>query len=45
MMEFMNKEHKVNEIFEAVRAVSEERKFLEAYELILKLNVDPTKGD
>ena len=46
MIEFMNKEYKVDEVFEAVRAVSEERKScLEAYELILKLNVDPTRGD
>ena len=45
MIEFMNKEHSEEEIFSAVRAVSKETPFLEAYELILKLNVDPTKGD
>ena len=45
MIEFMNKEHSEEEIFSAARAVSKETPFLEAYELILKLNVDPTKGD
>lgn len=38
----VNKEYKVNDIFGVVKQTSKERKFSESLELILQLNVDPT---
>jgi len=38
----INKEYSVKEIFSAVKSSSKERKFPESLELILQLNVDPT---
>jgi large subunit ribosomal protein L1 len=45
IMEVNQKEFNSNEIIEKVIEVSKERKFNESFELILKLNVDPTQGD
>ena len=45
MMDRLDKEYKVNEVFKAAREASKERKFLESFEVIIKLNVDPTQGD
>lgn len=45
---FINTKHQefeAAEIFEKVRELSKERKFEESFELIVKLNVDPTQGD
>ena len=39
------KEYEAAEIFQAVRSISKERKFKESFEVIVKLNVDPTQGD
>ena len=33
------------EVFKVAREISKERKFKESFEVILKLNVDPTQGD
>ena len=46
-MSFINKnqEFASNEIFSKIDEISKERKFKESIEVILKLNVDPTKGD
>ena len=40
-----HQEFEAAEIFSKVRDVSRERKFEESFELIVKLNVDPTQGD
>lgn len=45
MMDSVNKEFTVQEIFPKLKQISRERKFSESLELILKLNVDPTQGD
>ncbi len=39
------KEYEAAEIFQAARTISKERKFKESFEVIVKLNVDPTQGD
>ena len=43
----LNMEHAygADEIFEAAKGISKERKFTESFEVIVKLNVDPTQGD
>jgi ribosomal protein L1 len=45
--EIMNsaKEYQPEEIFKKIKEYSKERKFVETIEAIVKLNVDPTKGD
>ena len=45
MIDNINREYSVKEIFSAVKSSSKERKFPESLELILQLNVDPTQGD
>jgi ribosomal protein L1 len=42
MIDSINKEYSIKEIFSAVKQTSKERKFPESLELILQLNVDPT---
>lgn len=44
---FSNKDKKFDaaEIFDRAKEMSKERKFEESFEVILKLNVDPTQGD
>jgi len=39
------KTYEAAEIFKAAREISKERKFTETFEVIVKLNVDPTQGD
>ena len=39
------KEYDAAEIFSVAREISKERKFKESFEVIVKLNVDPTQGD
>jgi len=41
----INREYSIKEIFSAIKSTSKERKFPESLELILQLNVDPTQGD
>lgn len=41
----MEREYEATEIFEAAKDISKERKFKESFEVIVKLNVDPTQGD
>ena len=38
----MGIEYDANDIFEAAKGISKERKFAESFEVIVKLNVDPT---
>ena len=45
MMEQLNKEHAVSEVFKIARSASKERKFLESFEVIIRLNVDPKYFD
>ena len=45
MLDRVNKEFSVKEVFTQLNQISKERKFPESVELILKLNVDPTQGD
>ena len=45
MMNQASKTHSVSEVFEAARNAGKERNFLESYEVILKLNVDPKYFD
>jgi large subunit ribosomal protein L1 len=40
-----NQEFKVDEVFAKLNESSKGRKFVESVEAIIKLNVDPTKGD
>ena len=44
-MDQVNKEYPVNEVFTAARNSGKERKFVESYEVILQLNVDPKYFD
>jgi large subunit ribosomal protein L1 len=44
-MDVEKNEYPYTEIISKVMEVSKERKFNESFELILKLNVDPTQGD
>ena len=44
-MEELKKEHPVSEVFKVARTASKERKFLESFEVIMKLNVDPKYHD
>jgi len=39
------KEFDPKEVFEEMIKISKERKFVESVDTIIKLNVDPTKGD
>ena len=39
------KEYAAAEIFSASKEISKDRKFKESFEVIVKLNVDPTQGD
>jgi ribosomal protein L1 len=39
------KEFSPEEVFKKVKEFSKDRKFVESVEAIVKLNVDPTKGD
>ena len=39
------KEYSPDEVFNKIKEFSKERKFVESVEAIVKLNVDPTKGD
>lgn len=41
----LEREYAAAEIFEAVKGISKERKCVESFEVIVKLNVDPTQGD
>ena len=41
----LSKEYKTTEIFNRLMEVSKKRKFKESVEVIVKLNVDPTRGD
>ena len=41
----INREYSIKEVFSAIKSTSKERKFPESLELILQLNVDPTQGD
>lgn len=41
----MNAEFSPLEAFEKVKALSKDRKFPESIDAIVKLNIDPTKGD
>ena len=45
MLDQINKEYPVNEVFTAARNSGKERKFMESYEVILQLNVDPKYFD
>jgi large subunit ribosomal protein L1 len=40
-----NKEYSQEEVFEKIKRASKWRKFPESIDAIVKLNVDPTKGD
>ena len=40
-----SKEWQQEEIFTKIKEYSKDRKFIESVEAIVKLNVDPTKGD
>jgi len=40
-----SKEYKLAEVFGRIKEVSKERKFDETVDVMVKLNVDPTKGD
>jgi ribosomal protein L1 len=40
-----SREYKLNEVFGRIKEVSKERKFDETVDVMVKLNVDPTKGD
>jgi ribosomal protein L1 len=40
-----SKEWQPEEIFAKIKEYSKDRKFVESVEAIVKLNVDPTKGD
>lgn len=40
-----NKEFDAADIFKRAKEISKERKFEESFEVIVKLNVDPTQGD
>ena len=40
-----SKEWQQEEIFTKIKEYSKDRKFIESIEAIVKLNVDPTKGD
>ena len=44
-LEELKKEHPVSNIFKVARNASKERKFLESFEVIMKLNVDPKYHD
>ena len=44
-IEQLKKEHPVSEVFKIARTASKERKFLESFEVIMKLNVDPKYHD
>lgn len=39
------KEYQPEEVFTKIKEYSKDRKFIESIEAIVKLNVDPTKGD
>lgn len=39
------KEYQPEEVFSKIKEYSKDRKFVESVEAIVKLNVDPTKGD
>lgn len=39
------KEYQPEEVFNKIKEFSKDRKFIESVEAIVKLNVDPTKGD
>ena len=41
----LSKEYKTTDIFNRLMEVSKKRKFKESVEVIVKLNVDPTRGD
>jgi ribosomal protein L1 len=40
----MNKDFAIQDVFNTAKEASKERKFREAVEVVLRLNVDPTKG-
>lgn len=40
-----SKEYQPEEVFNKIKEFSKDRKFIESVEAIVKLNVDPTKGD
>ena len=40
-----SKEWQPEEIFTKIKEYSKDRKFIESVEAIVKLNIDPTKGD
>ena len=45
MLNIVNNEFSMTEALEKAKQVSKARKFNESFEVIVKLNVDPTKGD
>jgi len=40
----LNKDFTLKDVFTTAKEASKERKFREAVEIVLRLNVDPTKG-
>ena len=40
----LNKDFTLQDVFSSAKEASKERKFREAIEVVLRLNVDPTKG-
>ena len=44
-VDFTKQEFSPSDIFNKVREVSKERKFVESFEVQVKLNVDPAQGD
>jgi ribosomal protein L1 len=44
-LEIFNSEYDSLSIFKKAKEISKERKCKESFEVIIKLNVDPTKGD
>ena len=45
LLDMVNKDFKMEEIFAKCKELSKVRKFDESFEVIVKLNVDPTQGD
>ena len=45
MMDVATREFPISEVFPKYREITKKRSFNESFEVILKLNVDPTMGD
>ena len=45
MMNIVNNEFPMKEAIQKAKDISKTRRFTESFEVIVKLNVDPTKGD